>query len=322
MVWLSLLFMAQGTWAAGDGLKSVTLLPQWVPQAQFTGYYIALEKGFYRDRGIDLTIIDGGPQRPSGDFLKGKKADFVTLWLSTALQMYDQGVELVNIGQVSQRSALMMVAFKKSGIIHPSDMNKKRVGLWGEVFRIQPRAFFRKYNLDVTIVPQSYSINLFLRGGVDVASCMWYNEYHTILNAGINPDELTRFFFHEHGLNYPEDGIYTLAETWQRDPGLCRDFSAASMAGWYYAFEHIEESVDLMMTQLKKVHIPATRVHQQWMLERMRDLILPSGYTGQMGCLSQKDFDRVALGFQQNALIKNIPNFSTFYKGEDTHDKK
>lgn len=194
VIWSALLLAATGAWGA-EKLKPVTLLPQWVPQAQFAGYYMALEKGFYRSRGIDLTIIDGGPKRPAGNFLTEKHADFVTLWLSTALQMWDQGARVVNIGQTSQRSALMMVALKKSGILHPADMNKKRVGLWGEIFRIQPEAFFRQYTLDVTIVPQSYSIHLFLRGGVDVASCMWYNEYHTILNSGINPDELTPFFF-------------------------------------------------------------------------------------------------------------------------------
>jgi NitT/TauT family transport system substrate-binding protein len=66
----------------------------------------------------------------------------------------------------------------------------------------------RKYDLTVQVVPQSFSVNLFLRDGVDVASAMWYNEYHTILNCGIDPDELTTFFFHEHGLNFPENGIY------------------------------------------------------------------------------------------------------------------
>ncbi len=322
LIWPALLLAVTGAWGADQKLKPVTLLPQWVPQAQFAGYYTALEKGFYRSRGIDLTIIDGGPERPAGDFLKGKRADFVTLWLSTALQMRDQGVRVVNIGQVSQRSALMMVAFKKSGILHPSDMNKKRVGLWGEIFRIQPEAFFRKYNLDVTVIPQSYSIHLFLRGGVDVASCMWYNEYHTLLNAGVNPDELIPFFFHEHDLNYPEDGIYTLEETWRRDPGLCHDFAAASMAGWQYAFDHVEEALDLIMIQLKKAHIPATRVHQRWMLERMRDLILPSDRPGDMGCLSQKDFDRVTTGLKQNALIRESPPFSDFYRGECRNDEK
>jgi len=66
----------------------------------------------------------------------------------------------------------------------------------------------RKYDLTVQVVPQSFSVNLFLRDGVDVASAMWYNEYHTILNCGIDPDEPTTFFFHEHGLNFPENGIY------------------------------------------------------------------------------------------------------------------
>jgi NitT/TauT family transport system substrate-binding protein len=111
-------------------------------------------------------------------------------------------------------------------------MNGKKVGLWGPIFQIQPKAFIKKYNLNVKIIRQSFSVNLFLRDGVDVASAMWYNEYHTILNSGLNPDELTTFLFHQHGLNFPEDGIYTMKDTFQRDPDLCKAFVKASIEGW------------------------------------------------------------------------------------------
>ena len=99
---------------AGEiALKKVTFITQWVPQAQFAGYYVALEQGIYKKYGIDLTILAGGPGRASADLLRDRKADFATLWLSTGIQMRSEGIRVLNIAQMVQRSALMLVAKKK-----------------------------------------------------------------------------------------------------------------------------------------------------------------------------------------------------------------
>jgi NitT/TauT family transport system substrate-binding protein len=315
LIWLGLLLLTTTEVSGADlTLKKATFIPQWVPQAQFAGYYIALERELYRKHGLDLTIIPGGPHSPSLDFLKRGKADLATLWLSTGVQERAKGVRLVNIAQVVQKSALMLVAKKSTGIRVPRDMNGRKVGLWDPIFQIQPKAFFKKYDLEVKIIPQSFSVNLFLRDGVAVASAMWYNEYHTILNTGINPDELTTFFFHEHGLNFPEDGIYILEDRFNKDPDLCRAFVQASIEGWRYAFAHPEEALDIVMKNLKREYIPATRVHQKWMLERMRDLILQDGAQSPIGTLLREDYERVAKGLHSNNLIEDIPEFTTFYR--------
>ncbi len=301
-------------WAPAQPLKKASFIPQWVPQAQFAGYYTALERGIYKRYGIDLTIITGGPNHPPSDLLESGKADFATLWLSTGIQMKDRGVRVLNIAQMLQHSALMLVAKKSSGIKEPHDINGKKVGLWGPVFQIQPRAFLKKYGIEAKIIRQSYSVNLFLRNGVDVASAMWYNEYHTILNCGLNPDELTTFFFHKHGLNFPEDGIYTLEETYLKDPALCKSFVEASIEGWKYAFAHPQEALDIVMKNLKEAHIPATRVHQKWMLERMKDLMFPEASDTPPGVLLAQDYYRVAKGLKGNDLIQSIPPMDTFYR--------
>jgi len=308
--------------AGNKALKKVSFIPQWVPQAQFAGYYVGLERGIYKRHGIDLTIISGGPQRQSSDYLKNRKADFATMWLSSGIQMRDQGTKVVNIAQIMQRSALMLISKKSRGIKTVQDINEKKVGLWGPVFQIQPRAFFKKYNLKVKVIRQSYSVNLFLRDGVDVTSAMWYNEYHTILNAGLNPDELTTFFFHEHGLNFPEDGIYTLEDTLNRDPDLCKAFVTASIEGWLYTFSHPQEALHIVMKNLKKEHIPATWVHQRWMLERMKDLILPEGSATPIGRLVPEEVNLVAKLLNDHGLIKGIPEFTSFYRKCYAHDEK
>jgi len=317
------LIIVCGAPARGAPLKAASFIPQWVPQAQFAGYYMALEKGIYKQHGIDLTIITGGPDYPPSDLLVDGRATFASLWLSTGIQMRAGGDKILNIAQIMPRSALMLVAKKASGIEAPQDMDGRKVGLWGPVFQIQPRAFFRKYDLNVRVVLQSFSVNLFLRDGVDVASAMWYNEYHTIMNCGINPDELTTFFFHEHGLNFPEDGIYVLEETYRKDPKLCAAFVLASIEGWRYAFDHPDEALAVTMRNLRREHIPTTMVHQRWMLERMRDLILAEGgEDADMGGLLPQDYSKVARGLRSIGLIESVPRFTSFYKVIRESDEK
>jgi NitT/TauT family transport system substrate-binding protein len=306
-----------------ENLKEATFIPQWSPQSQFAGYFVAFEKGFYKKHGIALNILQGGPNRPSLDILNKGEVNFATAWLSTAIQKRSKGVRLVNVGQIIQRSALMLIAKKARGIYNPADINGKKVGLWRADFQLQPIAFLKKYNLKVTIIPQSYSVNLFLRDGVDVASAMWYNEYHTILNAGFNPDELTTFFFYEHELNFPEDGIYTLKSTLKRDPELVRAFVKASIEGWLYAFKHPDEALDIVLKYMSTANIPVNRVHQKWMLERMRDLILPEdGKLLPAGTLTESDFIRVCKVLNENGIIEKAPAFDDFYVNFTDHAKK
>ncbi len=302
--------------ADGEVLKRAVFLPQWAPQAQFAGYYTALQKGIYRKHGIDLTILPGGAHRPASRYLETGRAQFVTAWLSSALEMRDRGLKLVNIGQVVQRSALILVAKKESGIDKPADLEGRKVGLPRGDFEIQPRAFFERERLHIRPVRQSFSVNLFLRGGVDATSAMLYNEYHTIINAGINPEELTTFSFADLGLNFPEDGIYTLEETLRRDPELAHAFVKASLEGWLYAFSHPEEALDIVLQYEAEAKIPANRAHQRWMLARMKELIFPAkGETAGLGVLREADYALVARELKKRRLIKSIPDFGDFSRG-------
>lgn len=308
-------------------LTKVTFIPQWVPQAQFAGYYVALETGIYKEYGLDVEIISGGPERSSADYLKNRKADFASLWLVSSLDLCSQGVEVINLAQIVQRSALMLIAKKSSEILKPEDLNGRKVGLWGPPFATQPKILFQQQEIKVIPLRQTYSINLFLRDGVAAVSAMWYNEYHSILSAGINSDELTTFFYADYNLNFPEDGIYVLKQTWQQHPAMCRTFVNASIKGWHKAFANPELTLDITMRNLKKEHITSNRAHQKWMLERMHDIILPQNQKNnqrpnscqnrsseQIGKLDQKDFQRVTNHLKQVGIIKNAPDFKTFHQ--------
>lgn len=196
-------------------------------------------------------------------------------------------------------------------------MNGKKVGLWSGDLALPVQAFFTKYQVNARKIPQSYTVNLFLRGGVDVVSAMWYNEYHTILNTGINPEELNVFHLYDYGLNFPEDGVYMMEAAYKKNPVLAQAFVKASFEGWQYAFDHPDEALAVVIRYMREANVPSNLTHQRWMLARMKDLIMPNGGKMPTGKLSRTDFQTVADSLLHQGLIVKTPDYGTFTG--DTH---
>jgi NitT/TauT family transport system substrate-binding protein len=299
---------------AGESPASsrAVFLPHWIPQAQFAGYYMAAEKGFCRQQGLEVEILEGGPRKRVGEALASGRADFASHFLSAALKMRDEGTPVVHLAQITQRSALMLVAHKSRGIESVKDLDGKKVSLWAD-FTAQPNALFRKYNLRVNTIPQSPTINLFMRGAVDAASAMWYNEYHLFLNSALNEDEVTVFFFDKYGLNFPEDSIVCLEQTWRTRAGMCRKLVAATLEGWRYALSHREETLETVMKRAGAAQTGTNRSHQRWMLDRMCELILPVDQGVPMGELSRDAYERVARELKSSGQLQTTPAFEEFH---------
>ena len=295
-------------------LKKITFVPHWVPQAQFAGYYVAKDIGIYKKYGIDLTIITGGPKVSSSQLLEKGIVDFGLMWLSNAIQLKAKGATIVNLAQLVNRSALMLIAKKSSGIKTPKDMDGKRIGIWGGDFQIQPMAFFKKYKLNVKTIMQGNSINLFYFDGIDVTTAMWYNEYHTLINSGFDKDELNTFFFADYGLNFPEEGIYCSERFLKENSDVCEKFVAATLEGWKYSFEHPDEAIIIILKHIRIANLPVNPAHQRWMLERMKDLIFPSGDMNYFEILSKENYFLVADKLKEGGLINRIPAYDELYK--------
>ena len=303
--------------AHSEDLKPVTLQLQWRPQAQFAGYMVAQEKGFYKEAGLPsvelLWYSEGDP--PMKRMLDGK-VDFCTAWLSQAITVRAKGEKIVNIAQITQKSALMLVARRTSGIVKPQDMTGRRVGLWGADFDVQPLAFFKKLNIQPKVVPQSYSMTPFLRGAVDVASAMYYNEYHKLMEAGLSADEIQPFFFSDFGLNFPEDGLYC-TEAERRDRAqTCFAMVSASIKGWAYAAKNEAETLDMVMSYCDRAQLATNRNHQRWMLRAMIELIQHrvGKESAQWGTLLPGEYENVANVLRQQGFIQEVPRYDDFYQ--------
>jgi len=295
--------------------SEINFLPQWVPHAQFAGYFMASQKGIYDRYGIHVKILEGGPEKHPDKFLAEGQVDAVSLCLAQGIHLRARGIPVVNIAQLAQHSSMLLVARKSSGITRVEDLQGKRISVWGGTFAIPIQAFFLRNNLSVRAFPQHFSLVLFFRGLVDVVSAMTYNEYHTLLMSGINEDELSVFSLRHLGLDFPEDAIFVLQEKFEENPKIWKDFVDATLEGWQYAFAHPEETLDVVMENLRQAHFPANRVHQRWMLDKMRDVIIPPNGNDTMGVLKRKDYERVAYTLKDYYFILSIPEYDLFYRG-------
>jgi len=294
--------------------SSLTFTPHWLPQAQFAGYYVARDKGFYNDEGLRVNIKHPSASVNATQMLENKMADVVSLFLVTALKSRANNLKLVNIAQQSQHSALMFVTHKKSGIEQLKQLNGKRIAIWKSGFDEVPKALMQTNNYNVEWVPILSSINLFMAGGVDAMTVMWYNEYDQIINAGKNPDELNTFRFSDYGYNIPEDGLYCLESTYLQRKNNLRKFVKATINGWEYARKHPEEALDVVLKEMKKAHVPTNYTHQKWMLQCILELNLPGNKNIEKGELSETDFHKTLNLLKNGSYINTNITFDKFYK--------
>ncbi|WP_295409467.1 ABC transporter substrate-binding protein [uncultured Thiocystis sp.] len=295
-----------GTESAALAPTPLRLMLAWQPQAQFAGYYVALERGFYREAGIETSILDMDDALSPLEALRAGEADLSILWLSTAIQARAEGLPLVNVGQVFQRSSVVLIARAGSGVHRLSDLNGRRVGIWRGDPSLPVEALLRAQALEVKRVPQSVTVNLFLRGGVEAMSGMLYNEYHRLIDAGLEPEDLTVFRLSEYGIDFPEDGLYVLEQTRHEKSAVIDAFIAATRRGWERAFADPEGTIELVLKYQRAKRIPANRVHQRWMLEQVRAIMGSPGEAGWDWQLRRADIERVGKELRRLGMINAI----------------
>lgn len=293
--------------------NKIVFATHWLPQAQFAGYYVAQDQGFYRDAGLEVVIIHPSASVNAIKYLAEGKADVITLFLISALDAKSKGIDLVNIAQFSQHSALMFVTKKSSGIETLEDLNGKKIGIWRSGFEEVPKALLNEHKIEVEWVPILSSVNLFLLDGIDALTVMWYNEYNQIYLSGINHDELNTFFMSDYGYDIPEDGLYALQTTTGSKKEALSAFVEASLKGWEYAAWNKEYTINLVVDIMRKANIPSNIAHQRWMLEKVLEVQSYRDKVTYPTQLSPNDFEHATKITQSTKGIDLQITFEDFF---------
>ena len=260
---LFLLALLLVTAASSRAQERFVFTPQWTAQAQFAGYYVAQEKGFYRDAGIDVEIVHPTATMSAMKRIRSNESQATTLQVCQAMEIIDSGIPLVNILQTSMNNAMVIVSRRG---VDPLTQKGARVGIWSVGFGQLAVCMGLKDGLDYEWIRSATNVNLFIKGAVDATLAMSYNEYYQILQAGYELREENVYRFCDHGYNVQEDGVYMTREYFEKHKDQARRFAQASRRGWEWAADHPEETLDIVMKYVEENRIATNRPMQRLML--------------------------------------------------------
>lgn len=279
---------------AAQAADDVSLQLKWVTQAQFAGYYVAQEKGFYEEENLDVEILPGGPDIAPVQVLAGGGADVMVDWMPSALAARERGVPVVNIAQPFKKSGMMLTCLKETGVESPEDFPGRTLGVWFFGNEYPFLSWMSKLGIPteggpegVTVLKQGFNVDPLLQKQADCISTMTYNEYGQVLDAGISEDQLVTFKYEDQGVATLEDGLYVLEDNLD-DPAFVDKmtrFVRASMKGWDYAAEHPDEAAEIVLEN--DATGAQTEKHQQRMMREIAKLL-----EGSDGALDEADYQR------------------------------
>ena len=287
---------ATGTTAPKE-LTKVKLQLQWFTQAQFAGYFAAVQQGFYKDAGLDVEIIEGGVDIVPQTVLAQGNSDYAIAWVPKALQSREAGAGITDVGQVYQRSGTRQVSFKDKNIASAKDLGGKKVGNWGfgnefELFAGMTKAGVKPGQ----VVQQQFDMQALLKGDIDAAQAMDYNEYAQVLEA-VNPktgklytpDDFNVISWQDEGTAMLQDAIWANTEKLENDKAYQDQtvkFLEASFKGWIYCRDEPEACRDIVVEKGSKLGSS----HQLWQMNEVNKLVWPS--TGGIGIVDKAAWDQ------------------------------
>ncbi len=285
---------------SGKGLTKVTLQLQWVADAQFAGYYAAVDQGFYKKEGLDVTIKEAGTDTvPIQTVAKGQ-ADYAISWVPKVLGSIEQGVNVTDVAQIFERSGTTQISFKDKDIVKPADLKGKKVGSWGYGNQWELFAGMQKAGINtdtgISLVQQAFDMKGFLAGDIDAAQAETYNEYAQVLET-VNPatgklytpDDLNVINWNDYGTAMLQDAVWADATRLASDPtyqATTEKFIKASIEGWIYARDNPQGAADIVV----KGGTSLGASHQLWMTNEVNKLIWPSA-TG-IGTINKDEWDQ------------------------------
>jgi NitT/TauT family transport system substrate-binding protein len=299
----------------GGTLTPVKFQLQWVAQSQFAGYYAAADQGYYRNAGLDVSFLLGGPNINNVQVVATGGADIGTAWLPNMLQSREGGTDLVSIAQVFQRSGTRMASFKAANITTPASMAGKKIGSWLGGNEPELFAALTKASLDPTkenVIKQNFDMSGLLKGDLDVAQAMIYNEYAQVLEAKnpatgelYQPGDLNVVDFNDPsvGTAMLQDQIFA-TDKWLKtgnNADVAAKFLEASFRGWIYCRDNAQKCVDIVLA--KGSQLGAS--HQAWQMNEINALIWPS--PNGIGLLDKALYDQTTQIATTYKVLKAAP---------------
>lgn len=291
--------------AAGE-LTPVKLQLQWFAQAQFAGYYAALDQGFFEEEGLDVEILEGGADIVPQDVLASGDADYAISWVPKVLGSIEQGAAITNVAQIFERSATLQVSMADSGIDGPEDLAGKKVGSWGYGNEWELFAGMQQAGVeigDIELIQQAFDMNGFLAGDIDAAQAMTYNEYAQVLETEnpetgelYQPEDLSVIDWNEEGTAMLQDAIWADTQRLEDDEeyqATTVAFIKAAIKGWAYAKDNPEEAASIVTGAGSTLG----QSHQLWMTNETNKLLWPS--TNGVGKIDEAAWEQtvdIALG--------------------------
>lgn len=289
------------TSSAAGTLTKVTLQLKWLPQSQFMGYYVAQEKGYYKDEGIDINILPGGSDIIPEQQVSNGVADIGVTWTSSLMKYQEKGWNLMEIAQIFQKSAMLLVSKKSSGITTAADLKGKKIGSWFGGNEYELYALLGKQGLDkdkdVKLVQQDYTMDQLKSGKIDVAQAMTYNEYGLLLESGYKASDLNKIDMNDAGVAMLEDCLFVNTDWEAKNKDILVKFIKASIKGWADACADPEAAGKIVYEKNKSVSL----VHQTYMAKEVAKLVIPSG------------FDKSKIGYIDMDAVSKTAEFALKY---------
>jgi NitT/TauT family transport system substrate-binding protein len=317
-----------GDTGGGDGdfepITSIKLQLQWLPQAQFAGYYIAQEQGYFEEEGFDdVEIVPSGGDIVPQDALVAGDVDFAIAWVPKVLGTLEAtGAQLTDIAQVYHKSGTLQVSYKGDGITSPADFEGKRIGSWGFGNEWEIFAAMAAEGLDsttVSITTQDFSMNALLDRDVDAAQAMTYNEWAQILEV-VNPDTGELYQPEDFDVvSYEDTDGAMLQDAIWADTARLSDpayedaavrFLKAVTKGWIYARDNPAEAAATVydIASNAEAAFPVGPVHQEWQMNEVNKLIWDGS---PFGLIDQAAWDKTVKGALSAINQDGLPLITT-----------
>ena len=303
---------------------TVRLQLQWVPQAQFAGYFAADKQGYFKAENLTVNFVPGGPDVvPQVEGSKADGPEFTISWVPKVLEAREGGSDLVDIAQIFQRSGTLSVTWKDTNLDDPCKLAGKKVGTWGFGNEFEVTAGLLTCGLTPGLenngdpkkqyqqVTQAFDMKAFLARDIDAAEAMIYNEYAQVLEAPdpatgelYKPEQLNVINWNDYRVAMLQDAIFA-RRAWL-DQGTNKDvavrFIRASLKGWIYCRDHPDDCVQYTTDAGSQLGAG----HQKWMMNEVNALVWPSPVG--VGMIDPVFWNQTVKVAKNAGIIKNDPS--------------